>query len=453
MVLLAAPHAVRAQKAPGKPPGASASQSPQEMIKRAHKVARRTSKLRGLRMRRKVGMGVLTREAIVKRIEQKMAKEYTAAEIQHEAAVYRALGLLPAKLDYRSAVLALLKDQVAGFYDPSKRQLNLAAWLPFSMQEPALAHELCHALQDQHFQLKRFTRPIKDNSDLQLARSALVEGDCTGVMIEYLLRDRGLDLGSVPGALISEARKAMVGGSSAFKAAPKFLRETLVFPYLYGLAFIQRLRSRQSWRVVNTMFKRPPQSTEQILHYRKYWDRERPERVRSRKLSTLSGYELIKRDVLGEFQLGLYLEQGVGEVAGRRAAAGWGGDLLEAYRKSGDAGAPTMVHLSSWDSGADALEFTNAQRHVLARQGRVTAAQSVPQSQPAAGEAAPAPTRGWVYAAGRAAGQGAGDKRWAVERRGRYVLVIHCASATTIGGIQQEIWQRWQVRGKRLPRP
>jgi hypothetical protein len=447
VVLFASPCAARAQNTPDKQPGVTASQSPRDMIKHARKVARRTSKLRGLRMRRKVAMGVLTREAIVKRIEQKMAKEYTAAEIQREAEVYRVLGLLPAQLDYRGAVLALLKDQVAGFYDPAKRQLNLAAWLPFSMQEPALAHELCHALQDQHFRLKRFTRPIKENSDLQLARAALVEGDCTGVMIEYLLRDRGLDLGAVSGALISEARKAMVGGSSsAFKAAPKFLRETLVFPYIHGLAFMQRLRKRQSWRVVNAMFKRPPRSTEQILHYRKYWDRELPERVRSRKLSTLAGYEITKRDVLGEFQLGLYLEQGVGEAAARRAAAGWGGDLLEAYRKSGATGLPALVHLSSWDSEADAVEFTNAQRHVLAHQGRVAAVASSPQSQ----LAPPVQPRGWVYAAGKA-GQGAGNQRWAVERRDRYVLVLHGVPAPMVGGIQQEIWKRWQVRGRRLP--
>ena len=84
---------------------------------------------------------------------------------------------------------------------------------------------------------------------------------------------------------------------------------------------MQRLRTRRSWQVVNAMFKRPPRSTEQILHYRKYWDGELPERIRSRKLATLAGHEMIRRDVLGEFQLGLYLEQGVGAAAARQRLA------------------------------------------------------------------------------------------------------------------------------------
>ena len=78
------------------------------------------------------------------------------------------LGLLPADVDYEKLLLDLLMEQVAGFYDPFARQLYIADWLPLEMQRPALAHEIEHALQDQHFDLKKFATPIKDDGDRQL---------------------------------------------------------------------------------------------------------------------------------------------------------------------------------------------------------------------------------------------------------------------------------------------
>lgn len=251
----------RADEVPATGPAAEPRLTDAELMARAVKVGRQTGLLRGLRLRRKVPMGFLTREAVIKRIEQKMAREYTDEEIQQEADLLRVLGLLPQKLDYRRAILDLLKDQVAGFYDPDGRTLNLARWIPFSLQEPALAHELCHALQDQHFGLKSFSRPIKDNSDRQLARTALVEGDCTGVMLEYMLRDQGIDLGQVPTAALDQVRASLVNsGAGVFTAAPRFMRETLLFPYVHGLGFMQELRTRHPWSVVNRMFKAPPRA-------------------------------------------------------------------------------------------------------------------------------------------------------------------------------------------------
>src|SRR5439155_857876 len=72
------------------------------------------------------------------------------------------------------------------------QKLYIADWLPLEMQRPALAHEIEHALQDQHFDLKRFASPIKDDGDKQLAHSALVEGDGTAVMLEFQAQAMGL---------------------------------------------------------------------------------------------------------------------------------------------------------------------------------------------------------------------------------------------------------------------
>ena len=108
-------------------------------------------------------------------------------------------------------ILDLLMEQVAGFYDPFAGKLYIADWLPLEMQRPALAHEIEHALQDQHFDLKRFASPIKDDGDRQLARSALVEGDGTAVMLEFQAQAMGLPLDQLPD-LVAQIGKQMLPG-------------------------------------------------------------------------------------------------------------------------------------------------------------------------------------------------------------------------------------------------
>ena len=117
------------------------------------------------------------------------------------------MGLLPKELDYEKLQIDLLMEQVAGFYDPWARQLYIADWLPVAIQAPALAHEIAHALQDQHFDLKRFVQPVHDQGDQQLARSALVEGDGTGVMLEFASHQ---DLSALP-----DMAKVMEGAVAA----------------------------------------------------------------------------------------------------------------------------------------------------------------------------------------------------------------------------------------------
>lgn len=102
------------------------------------------------------------------------------------------MGLLPVDADYEKLLFELLSEQVAGFYDPYRKTLYVADWLPLDMQRPALAHEIQHALQNQRFDLKKLARPLKSEGDRQLAQAAVVEGDGTAVMMEFAARGMGV---------------------------------------------------------------------------------------------------------------------------------------------------------------------------------------------------------------------------------------------------------------------
>ncbi|MGZ3443292.1 MAG: hypothetical protein ACXVDD_27415, partial [Polyangia bacterium] len=256
-------------------------------------------------------------------------------------------------------------------------KLYIADWLPLEMQRPALAHEIEHALQDQHFDLKKFATPIKDDGDRQLGHSALVEGDATAVMLEFQAQSMGLPPDQL-GELIAQMGKQLLSGSFGntpqFDKAPPFVKETLMFPYLTGLLFVESVRRSSPWPKVDDIFKSPPESTEQVMHPEKYANKEHPTRITPAPIAALGARKEVRRDVFGELVMkilfatappppatavskkggsGATLDVDVTALA-EKAAAGWGGDREVAYA-DGD-GPVTVIDLSTWDTEGDAKE-------------------------------------------------------------------------------------------------
>jgi hypothetical protein len=399
-------------------PEASAP-DPEKLKRLADEITQDVVKLRGLPLKRPMPRGVLSRAEIRKRLEERLAKEFPRAEIVVEGMVLKRLGLIPPDSDYLKLVLDLLSDQVVGFYDPFKRQLYIADWMPVDMQRPALAHEITHGLQDQSFDLRRFTAGLKGNGDRQLARAALVEGDGTGVMLEFAL---GMDLGSLPPGVMAMLKPMMqLFSSPTFQKTPPYLREVLVLPYTAGLDFIATLRRRSSWTKINAVYKDPPESSEQILHPEKFLARERPVTITPRPLQALKGSREVWQDTLGEAQLKLYLEQHVSKARAATAAAGWGGDRGVAYQRPGQPDV-AVVHCSVWDGEQDAIEFEEAQAAALAKLAGRPAQATGPAVYPAPG--------GVVYA---------------VERQGSRVVSGYGVPATAWPAIVAEVG-KWKAK-------
>jgi hypothetical protein len=408
-LLLAAP-------APGEPTQA-------DLLKMADQIVARVAQVRGLKPMHPVAKGVLGREAIRDKLMSRIKKEYSPEEIADEERVLKRLGLLPPEVDYEKAVMNLLLEQIAGFYDPFDRKLYIADWLPEEMQTPTLAHEIAHALQDQHFGLKSYATPIKDNGDRQLARSALVEGDGTAVMLETMMPHG--DLSQLPDSAFDMAGSLASIGSElmpAYERAPRFLRETLIFPYVTGLAFVRRIRKIRPWSAVDAVYQSPPESTEQVIHPEKYFAHEHPVSVEDRSVPSLKDRRLVRRDVLGELVIRLYLEEANGPEQARTASEGWGGDRLAAFSPEGtQGGAPLVVHLSVWDTELDADEFARAASRVLSH---MTGA---PETVPPASY------------------KDASGTESSVERRGTRVLQVLGAPADRRGQLVEEIWKAWKV--------
>ncbi|MSP61269.1 MAG: hypothetical protein EXR72_13170 [Myxococcales bacterium] len=422
--LLSTSAASRAAPPPPRTPLVKPGGGDAGLLAAADDITRQVVALRGLPQLRPVAKGVLTREAIGAKLRERIAKEYTPDEIRIESRVLKRLGLLPQDVDYEKLLVELLMEQVAGFYDPFARQLYIADWLGMELQRPAIAHEIQHALQDQHFDLKKFATPIKDDGDRQLARSAVVEGDGTVVMIDFLAQSMGLDTEKLPGALEAMGEQVASGAMAAspvFDRAPRFLRETLLFPYVAGMKFVLALRrGGQPWSKVNEAFKNPPESTEQVIHPAKYAAHEHPIVITAAPITALAPAKELRRDVLGELEWRVLLASKLADGQAERAAEGWGGDRLVAYALA--EGPVAVIDLSTWDSEDDAIQIDSALRKLLPRQ--TAQAEKSPDLPP-------------VYTVG--------GEAWSVERRGRDVLVMFGVPKDARAAATDEIWKKWKI--------
>ena len=319
-------------------------------------VLKETSELRELSVLKTVKSGAQSRADIERMIIRNLDSDTTPAEMHAAEMVLRAFGLAPQDFEYRPFLIKLLKEQVAGYYDPKAQQFYLADWIDLDGQKPVMAHELTHALQDQHFNLKRFEKWPKGDSDAELAAHALIEGDATLAMTLYMAKNPLVAL-----AFIRSLGSQGIA-TEQYNQAPRALRESLLFPYEEGLAWATQVYKRGGWDMVSGAFSKLPQSSEQILHADKYFSNEAPQKITLPEFKSFLGpsWKRIDYDVNGEWGCYLVLDEFLNNATeSKRAAAGWGGDRFVLY-ETGKPGEIFIAQLTAWDTPLDAKEFFDA---------------------------------------------------------------------------------------------
>lgn len=323
------------------------------IVAATEEVLKETSEIRQLPVLHPVKSGAQSREEIERMVIKNLDEETSPEEMHASEVTLKKLGLVPLDFQYRPFIISLLTEQVAGYYDPKAKQFYLADWLDIEGQLPVMSHELTHALQDQHFDLNRFQDWPKGDSDAELAAHALVEGDATLVMMQYMMRNP---------ARMADFMKSMgatsAGANEKIESAPRSLRETLLFPYDQGLRFVSKLYAVGGWKSVSAAFSYLPKSTEQILHPDKYTVRESPVKVEMRDFSkTLGkGWRQVDYDTNGEWGYYLLLDEFIkSSDRSERAAEGWGGDRFAVYE--GPKGDVMIAQMTVWDTEKDANEF------------------------------------------------------------------------------------------------
>src|ERR1035437_4620876 len=132
-----------------------------------------------------------------------MAKEEFTKRFAQEELSMKKLGFLPRDFNLKEFLVKSTGQQIAGYYDDETETISLLNWVPPDRQEPILAHELTHALQDQNYDLRKWMKAAlkpagngsksgeSDDDDGATARKAVVEGQAMVVYVDYLLAPMG----------------------------------------------------------------------------------------------------------------------------------------------------------------------------------------------------------------------------------------------------------------------
>lgn len=319
------------------------------------RVLKETSEIRGLPVKRSVPSGVKSQQSVEKMIEGMVQSSATANQVATAELYLQQLGLAPANFNLKSYYVKMMGEQIAGYYDNKAKAFYTSERVDPTLLESVMAHELTHALQDQHFNLERLSKWPPHDSDARVAMQSLVEGDATLVMSHYIARNPMRYLGALAGSLKAQ------GDSQILQGGPRILRESMTFPYIQGMMFASNLHRRGGYAQVSAAFKNLPQSSEQILHFEKYLAGDKPIAVKVRDLKPLlgAGWKQMDHDVNGELDMLNILAEYVKEPGvAQRAAEGWGGDRYTVY--TGPKKAALIVQDSIWDSEKDALKWRQA---------------------------------------------------------------------------------------------
>jgi hypothetical protein len=368
IALLLVSAAALAQGTPAASSQTPSGQSQQAFYQAADQVLARMSRMLDLPILHPVKKSVESKAQIraflVKqdRHDEKPAKEYA------DKMALQAFDLIPRGFQLHQFMLTLLTNQIAGFYDPKAQEFYIADWIPLAEQRMVMAHELTHALDDQHFHIQAWLKAARPNDDAEAARQAVLEGSATVSMIDYELRGTGRSVRDMPD--IGPLTQAVIGnpaGSPDLAAAPPYIRDSLLFPYLSGAVFTQRvLKAGSGWKDFQKVFARPPVSTQQIMQPAMYLANEAPPPVTLPNLKKLLGshWNVLDENVVGEFDLEEILKRFLPARQASSLAPDWWGDRYAILENKKTKSSLLLFRLRL-DSDAHAAQFFSSYSDLL----------------------------------------------------------------------------------------
>ncbi|MCY4537250.1 MAG: hypothetical protein OXE52_03370 [Chloroflexi bacterium] len=306
-------------------------------------------------------------EAFLKR---RFLEDYPPEQLRRDQVFLRALDLAQPGLDLEAALRDFWLTWIGGYYNIIDGSVNIvvraedgaldALTIP---QQVIYAHEIVHALQDQHFDLERIIVDAnKDgNRDRRLAIHALFEGDANYIMLDFLRRLQDADP-----AAVFRAYSALREPDSEPEIPPVII-DAIEFPYRQGYLFIAEVVAALGWQGVNQALRdNPPQTTEQIYHPQRYLAGEGavPVHMPDHDEIIAAGWQRAYDGPVGEFFLRQHLQVYLAEFQADDLATGWGGDRMRVFTNDTDDQLIWVLY-QEWDSPHDAGEFARGYQQLL----------------------------------------------------------------------------------------
>jgi len=360
----------------------------------------------GMPKRAVVKRRMVSKADVEKYASGRLAKEEFTQRFAQAELSMKKLGFLPRNFNLREYLVKSTGQEVAAYYDDETKTVSLLNWVPYDRQQPILAHELTHALQDQNYDLRKWMEaatkpagkgshaPNGENDDGGAARKAVVEGQAMVVYVDYVLAPVGRNLADTPDLIYSMEEPAVkaVVDSQMMHDAPMILRELGSFAYNEGLIFEGELLHKGGKEMAFAgAFTRPPRNSHEILQPEAYINGEKLPPVAMPDLKQLLGaqYEVFDSGGIGQIDVRALLKQyGERKIADNLSSAWQGGAYVTFHRteKAVANSSPTtadlaLVYVSRWKTAQDAEHFARFYAGAVAqRYQTATAEQAAPCS-------------------------------------------------------------------------
>jgi hypothetical protein len=360
----------------------------------------------GLPIKHEVKRKLADRHEVESYLEKGMKDDKDAKRLERSSEVLKKFGLIPRDFQLGPFLVSMLREQVAGYYDPKKKTVNILNWIDPEQQKPVLAHELMHALQDQSFGMEKWMEEAQtegdkknnptpadiDTDEESSAREAVVEGQAMVVMLDYSLAGTGKTLVEMP--QVGDAiKQGMLDSpdSPTFSKAPIFLKEELTFPYRYGMDFTLALEKAGGKKLAfEGAFNNPPTTTREIMEPDTYLGHEKIEPLKRLDFKKdFEKYDTFDIGAIGEFDVDVLVEQYAGRKEAEAMYPAWRGGYYFAGRTKGMTSGPLgVLYVSRWGSSQKAAEFSGDYAKSLAT--RYQKRQPLGEDGKAAADAPPA---------------------------------------------------------------
>jgi hypothetical protein len=346
--------------------GAKSKTSNDPVFDQLDHIVKTLSDITGLEQKNSVPYGRMNKRQLHQFLSKRMKSSMKPDEVRADELSLKMFGLVPQDFDLKRSTLDLLTEQAAAFYDYQEKKLFLLDTSSFMEEEVTLAHELSHALVDQHFDMSKFMEEGPTNDDENLAHSAVVEGQATWLMVAYQLKQSGQEPTPTP-----EMLKQMTDGSDTstsqypvLSASPLYIQRSLLFPYVEGTVYFDAVYHKLGKDSFAAVFKDPPVDSSQIIHPDRYFDHivaSKPA-IPAWKLSGSS--KQVAEGDMGEFDYTVLITMFSGKEKAADLAPHLRGSqyrILEIGREK----RPVLEYIAEWDTPEHAKEYFVLYKSVL----------------------------------------------------------------------------------------
>jgi hypothetical protein len=402
---------VGAPAEPVTPPVVTALESgpaSEEIVAAARAIQKDLECLRGKKFEQDPGVRFQSLADFKAYVDKQLDKELGGEKGAAQQRLLHATGLLPRDVSLRDILSKATVEQAAAYYDPETNEFYVVQEMPDFLLKGVMAHELQHALQDQHTKLlDAYLTGGFGTLDADLAARFVVEGEATLVGNAWLVNSMssglfgdGAGVCHLPGrtkdgqapdlfwptirpvvegpaaqtrheiqnpglaAKLATAAMspAMAESLSKLETLPNFVFYSLLLPYNKGgLTVFEMLEDGGfAWKPIDKAFARPPESTEQVLHPDRLGAPFEDPKLDDPEVEGFADWKKDPDDRVGELGIFIWLvEQGVPERQAAALADGWDGDRIRVYSRDLGEGKVDLAFdwVIVWDDADEASAF------------------------------------------------------------------------------------------------